>query len=173
MVRIIILLITVCLFHVPSILSAFCFEDAGRAFGINPFLLRGIAKVESNMNPDASNRNTNGSVDIGLMQVNSSWIPTMGFDSERLWTDPCYNVMAGSRILRLCIDKYGYTWEAVGCYNAVSKNKRADYSWKVFHMLKRQSNNIAETGVDREKKSSPAINHSSLSFSVRDSATIE
>lgn len=176
-------LLIACLFLVPSISNAFCFDEAGKAFGINPFLLRGIARIESNLNPNAINRNTNGSVDIGLMQVNSSWVPTMGFDPDKLRSDPCYNVMAGSRILKLCIDRHGYTWEAVGCYNAVSRNKRVNYSWKVFGMLKAEgrkgSNELRVTSNELKRGvppvTEPALSSSKgqLSFSMRDNAAIE
>jgi len=192
-------LLIACLSLMPSLSGAFCFDEAGGAFGINPFLLRGIARVESGLNPGAINRNTDGSLDIGLMQVNSSWISRMGFDRERLRSDPCYNVMAGARVLKLCIDRFGYTWEAVGCYNAVSRSKRVDYSWKVFDMLKRLGENTAERGAGRYsrpstrysevlqtakdnrlsiKKTGPGDKDSpsvipSLSFSVRDTAAIE
>ncbi|GAB4415803.1 MAG: hypothetical protein OHK0032_11940 [Thermodesulfovibrionales bacterium] len=169
-----------CSFLVPSISNAFCFDEAGGAFGINPFLLRGIARVESNLNPAAINRNTNGSVDIGLMQVNSSWVSSMGFDAVRLRSDPCYNVMSGAKILKLCIDRHGYTWEAVGCYNAVSRNKRVNYSWRVFDMLKAQgkkeSNRLrvkGQSGSAAGRQAAGEVVIPSLSFSIRDNAAIE
>jgi hypothetical protein len=31
--------------------------------------------------------------------------------------------------------RYGYTWEAVGCYNASSKNKRNGYAYKVWRAI--------------------------------------
>ncbi len=165
-----------CLFLVPSVLNAFCFDEAGKAFGINPFLLRGIARIESNLNPNAINKNANGSVDIGLMQVNSSWVSNMGLDPDRLRSDPCYNVMAGSKILKLCIDRHGYTWEAVGCYNAVSRNKRVNYSWKVFGMLKaegRKGSNELKRGVPSVTEPALSSSKGQLSFSMRDNAAIE
>ncbi len=165
-----------CLFLVPSVLNAFCFDEAGKAFGINPFLLRGIARIESNLNPAAINRNANGSVDIGLMQVNSSWVSNMGLDPGRLRSDPCYNVMAGSKILKLCIDRHGYTWEAVGCYNAVSRNKMINYSWKVFSMLKaeaRKGSNELKRGVPPVTEPALSSSKGQLSFSMRDNAAIE
>lgn len=117
---------------------SFCFEEAAKESGINPGLLRSIAKVESGMRPNATNRNKNGSTDLGLMQINSSWIGPMKLDRERLMNDPCYNVRTGAVILRQCIDKHGYTWEAVGCYNAFSKGKRVVYSWKIYRQLKKE-----------------------------------
>ncbi len=128
--------ITFILFAIPLISDAFCYEDAGDAYGINPSLLRAIVKTESNLNPQAINRNLDGSVDIGLMQINSYWFQRYRLDANMLLNDPCYNIMAGARILKTCIDKYGYTWEAVGCYNAVTRYKRVDYSWKIYNRLK-------------------------------------
>ncbi|MBF0505618.1 MAG: lytic transglycosylase domain-containing protein [Nitrospirae bacterium] len=122
--------------HPSSFSYAFCFDEAGQKYGISPVLLECIAKTESNLDPKATNKNKNGSVDIGLMQVNSFWIKSLGFDGDRLLNDCCYNTMAGAQILRQCIDRHGYTWEAVGCYNAVSPDKKKAYSWKIFRQLK-------------------------------------
>jgi soluble lytic murein transglycosylase-like protein len=113
-----------------------CFEEAGRGYGISPALLYTIAKVESNLNPGAVNRNTNGSYDYGLMQINSGWYATLGRDRWDRLSDACYNVHVGAWILRQCIDRYGYTWDAVGCYNASSKPKRTAYAWKIYSALK-------------------------------------
>jgi len=133
-----IFLIIICaapLFPLPAPAHPFCFDEAGRAYGISPLLLRGIARVESNMNPAAINRNSNGSMDVGLMQVNSYWLKTLGTTSGELLRDPCYNVMAGAWILKGCMDRHGETWQAVGCYNASSRDKRVNYSWKVYREL--------------------------------------
>ncbi len=67
---------------------------------MNPNLLRSIAKIESNYNPSAVNHNSNGSSDLGIMQINSSWIKPMGLDYQELVKNPCYNVMTGAKILK-------------------------------------------------------------------------
>lgn len=116
-----------------------CFIQAGQHYQVHPNLLWGIAKVESNFNPYAINKNSNGTYDIGIMQINSSWIPvlkTHGLKDERYLWDPCYNIQVGAWVLSQCIAKFGYTWEAVGCYNATSKVKRIRYSQKVWKELK-------------------------------------
>jgi soluble lytic murein transglycosylase-like protein len=116
-----------------------CFKDAGALYGVHPNLLWAIAKVESGLNPMAINRNLNGTVDIGIMQINSSWIPVLkayGLKDERYLWEPCYNIHVGAWVLAQCIKKFGYTWEAVGCYNATSKTKRVKYSQKVWKQLK-------------------------------------
>lgn len=145
-----------CLF--PSVLNAFCFDNAGNEYAISPLLLECIARTESNLDPKAININKNGSVDIGLMQVNSYWVSKLGLDRDRLITDSCYNTMAGARILSQCIDRHGYTWEAVGCYNATSMVKKTAYSWKIFRQLKAEGKKL---------KAKPTCS-SSLSFRARD-----
>jgi len=121
----------------PFFTGAFCFDEAAREYGLNASILRGIAYVESNNNPDAMNYNRNGTTDLGIMQINSSWIKPMGLNKEELIKNPCYNIKTAARIVRKCMDKHGYTWEAIGCYNALNQNGRVKYSWKVFHELNR------------------------------------
>lgn len=128
--------IALCIVLLPLSVSPMCFEEAGRGYSISPALLYAIAKVESNLNPGAVNRNTNGSYDYGLMQINSGWYATLGRDRWDRLSDACYNVHVGAWILRQCIDRYGYTWDAVGCYNASSKPKRTAYAWKIYNTLK-------------------------------------
>lgn len=123
---------------IPAIAYCFCFEDAGRYYGVSPQLLWAIAKVESNFNPKAINRNKNGTYDIGLMQINSSWFPYLkkhGINPSLLW-DPCYNAHVGAMVLRHCIDTYGYSWRAVDCYNKGKKaRENSRYVWKVYKNL--------------------------------------
>jgi len=54
-----------------------CIEEASRLYGINPIIVYAIIKTESGFNPKAINKNKNGSYDLGLMQINSSWLPTL------------------------------------------------------------------------------------------------
>jgi len=99
-----------------SYARAFCFEQAGEKYDIPPTLLRAVAKVESNLDPQAVNYNKNGSYDFGLMQINTCWRKTLG-DYWNNLADPCYNVIIGAWILRQCFDRYGYSWDSVACYN--------------------------------------------------------
>jgi hypothetical protein len=140
----------------PFTVLGFCFEDAGNAYRVNPLLLESIARVESNLNPKAMNKNTNGTSDIGLMQINSTWLKSISVSAKDLLDDACLNTMAGAWILRQCIDRHGYGWEAVGCYNAMSHNKKVDYAWKVFHQLKNEQNKsmgiTLEANIDSKGK---------------------
>jgi soluble lytic murein transglycosylase-like protein len=110
------------------IAAAFCFASAGDAYRIDPLLLQAIATVESGLRPDAVHHNTNGTRDIGLMQINSVHLPHLrsrGIDQQQLLQDPCLSVMVGAEILARFISRHGYGWQAVGAYNAGSASGRA------------------------------------------------
>ena len=117
-------------------LCAFCFEEAGEKFGVSPQLLWAIAKTESHFNPTVVSYNRNGSFDYGLMQVNSSWYGELGRERWMRLGDACYNVQIGAWILSQCVQRYGYSWAAVGCYNSVAKDKGVAYANRVYQTLK-------------------------------------
>ncbi|KWE62904.1 lytic transglycosylase [Burkholderia ubonensis] len=122
-----------------------CFTKAGERHGIDPLLLAAIAKVESAMNPRAMNHNSNGTYDIGLMQINSSHLPRLikvGVTHKRLIDGPCTSIDTGASILAGFIERHGYTWNAVGAYNAGSSPKReparkayATKVWREYRQL--------------------------------------
>lgn len=110
-----------------------CFHDAARRYGVDAGILQAIAEVESGMNPMAIGRNRDGSVDIGLMQINSRWLSVLapyGIRREDLY-DPCVSIHVGAWILAQNIQRYGETWRAVGAYNAASESKRLRYVHRV------------------------------------------
>lgn len=80
-------------------------EKIAKAFPENPEVMVAVAKAESNLNPYAANRNTNGSRDIGLFQINSVH---GGNDLELFDVDK--NIEAARKVY----DKQGITaWSAV------------------------------------------------------------
>lgn len=126
--------------------QAFCFNEAGARYHIDPRLLRSMSKVESRFNPAAIgyNRNKKGVVtsrDFGLMQINSTHVSgliSMGVihDWQELLTKPCLNVMVGAWILAKHLQVCGVTWECLGSYNAGfaddNQRKRMLYARKVY-----------------------------------------
>lgn len=131
---------------------AFCFDEAGALYGVPPNLLRGIAQVESSMNPHALNEGhvkRTRSVDIGLMQINSRWLTSeplksLGYTQAHL-LNPCANVKIGAWILAQEFRQLGTNWDAVGAYNASCRTLKGDdcsrarltYAWKVFRAMER------------------------------------
>jgi soluble lytic murein transglycosylase-like protein len=118
-----------------------CWEEAATRYQMNSCLLRAIAHTESGLNPLAVGRNRNGSRDIGLMQINSAWLPTLaayGITEGHLF-EPCTNIHVGAWILAGNIYRLGYTWEAVGAYNAAIPALRRTYINRVRRHLQADS----------------------------------
>ncbi|MFZ6774448.1 lytic transglycosylase domain-containing protein [Undibacterium sp. SXout7W] len=114
-----------------------CWDQAAQKYGINPYLLHAIAKTESNLNPAAINRNKNGTYDIGIMQINSSWFPILskyGLDEQQL-LEPCTNIQVGAWILAQNMQRLGNSWNAVGAYNSSNPTYRLQYALKVYKNL--------------------------------------
>lgn len=99
----------------------------GQLQGLDPLLLKAIAQVESNENPDAKNPNDPS---YGLMQLLCK-PDGQGSCSNRLnvlaWPphsmadlyDPDYSLKIASQILSWNIDRYGFL-RGIACYNAWS-----------------------------------------------------
>ena len=125
--------------------AADCYDAAAERHRVPADILRAIACVESNHNPHAVNRNRDGSVDYGVMQINSSWLTVLsrfGIERDHLW-DPCTNVHVGAWVLAQKIQAFGFSWRAIGAYNAGLKETafrerlRYDYAKKVYSALDR------------------------------------
>jgi hypothetical protein len=130
------LMAALALLGLSGVAQADCIEDAAAFQHVNVNLMRAIAQVESGTKSNAINPNSNGTFDIGLMQINSSWLPRLareGITQQSLF-DPCTNAYVGAWILSENIRQLGPTWNAVGAYNAASPDKRIIYARKVYDM---------------------------------------
>lgn len=107
------------------------FVEVERVSGVNARLLWAMAKVESSHSPQAMNRGHLGrtdSYDIGLMQINSRWLPTLakyGITETNL-KHPRTSIEVGAWILRDLFKRHGQSWEAVGAYNAACTQLKGD-----------------------------------------------
>ncbi|HIC1896455.1 TPA: lytic transglycosylase domain-containing protein [Citrobacter freundii] len=119
-----------------------CFKEAANRYQIDHLLLIAIAQVESEMNPGAIGYNRKKGVvvseDLGLMQINSSWLPTlaqMGITRYELLQKPCQNIYVGAWILAKNISANGVNWESVGAYNAGFKGANAPFRMKYAKLV--------------------------------------
>jgi soluble lytic murein transglycosylase-like protein len=116
-----------------------CFDEAAKYQKVNPLILRAIAWQESHNRPDAVNKNANGSIDYGLMQINSIHLNTLsqyGISSGTLM-EPCKSVYVAAWHLRQKMNKYGNSWQAVGAYHSETPAERDKYSRQIIGILSR------------------------------------
>ena len=127
---------------------ATCWDEASNDYGIPVDVLKAIAKTESGFRANAVNKNANSTRDLGMMQINTKWIPTLskfGISENDLF-DACTNVKVGAWILSKNSERLGWNWDAIGAYNvgcakldkAECARRRATYSWKVFSALQKK-----------------------------------
>lgn len=138
------------LFSAAADAGTACWQQAGERYQLSPLLLQAVAWQESHFNPRAVNHNKNGTVDIGMMQINSSHIPrlkALGIirRKEDLFS-PCLNIQVGAWLLAQHFRVCGLTQDCLGSYNAgfASNNapRRQHYArqvirhWQTFRHLK-------------------------------------
>ncbi len=115
-----------------------CFVDAAVRYQVNPLLLRAIARQESSFRADAVNENTNGTRDIGVMQINTWWLDgplgKAGLTEEHLF-QPCLNIHVGAWILANEIQRHGLSWKAIGSYHSPTEWRQADYARRIHRHL--------------------------------------
>ena len=106
-----------------------CFDEAAAYQHVNAAVLRAIAWQESRGRADALHHNANGSLDYGLMQINSAHqaeLRRWGIAPEQLM-EPCVGVYVAAWHLRKMMLKYGNTWDAVGAYHSETPALRDSY----------------------------------------------
>jgi len=152
-----------------------CFEQHAARFGLDANLLRSIAVVESGMRPHVDNNGAlprTGTRDIGLMQINTSWLPVLeryGIGLPEL-RDPCTSIEVGAWILSDLMRRHGNTWEALGAYNSACtrlKGKaclgtRSTYAWRVWRARQRQEPGLGHGNASGDSGSLMASKRASL-----------
>ncbi|AGN82294.1 MULTISPECIES: lytic transglycosylase domain-containing protein [Pseudomonas] len=130
------LLLAGVLTEMSSAAHADCFADAAARYRVSEKLLRAIQVTENRPGKaDAvSPKNSDGSWDIGLMQINSSWLPALskyGIGEKEL-LDRCVSANVGAWILASNIASHGHVWKAVGAYNSPNEKSQRIYIQKVM-----------------------------------------
>lgn len=123
-----------------------CVQLAADKYGLPVSLIEAILEVEGGRVGQAVH-NSNGSVDLGPMQINSVWLPRLadyGITREQLQYDRCINILVGSWILasQLKIAKnmegpvQRRIWWGIGAYHSRTPEHNMKYSIKVWQALR-------------------------------------
>ena len=114
-----------------------CIPAAAQHHRIDPRLLRAVLKVESDLRPWAFGRNANGTVDMGMAQINSIHLPELarhGIQSQHLF-DPCVASYVAAWLLRKNIDRHGLTWHGVAAYHSLTPEHNQRYQGLLMKVL--------------------------------------
>jgi hypothetical protein len=122
-----------------------CIESAAAVHRVPPAVVVILLSVEGGTLGHVS-QNTNGTVDIGPMQVNTIWVSVVAKHWRAtpvetyaaLRDNFCANVEAGTWILRQAMDQaHGDFWDGVGFYHSHDPGYKADYLRKVLRQALR------------------------------------
>jgi soluble lytic murein transglycosylase-like protein len=115
-----------------------CVTDAAALHGVNEGVLRAILWNESHMNGAAVNRNTDGSIDVGIGQMNSQHfgeLRRLGVTPQML-LEPCIGTYVAAWHLSKQVKVLGNTWKAVGAYHSSTPLYNQGYANGVAATLK-------------------------------------
>jgi len=117
--------------------AAPCVSAAADYHRVNPWILKAILKVESGFNPSAVNRNANGTVDVGMAQINS-----IHFTELRKWgiapahlMNGCVATYVAAWHLANQIRVHGNTWYGIATYHSASPCQNRRYANLVWNTL--------------------------------------
>jgi hypothetical protein len=118
-----------------------------------------------------------GTVDIGLMQINSSHLRPGAPLAKAGWTErdlyePCRNIHAGAWILAENIRRMGPKWDAVGAYNAACVQLQGDACTAARRKyIRRVWSKLAAT-PPQAPAPSPAVTPAPVNVVVEEPATL-
>lgn len=122
---------------------AACLMLAAQTYQVPPAVMIGIYHVEGGR-VGQEVRNTNGSYDLGPMQINTLWMPMLAEHwgvseaTARRWVrdDGCTNVQVSAWIFRRNWDEAGSLSKAIAWYNSRTPSIGRRYLHKVITVMK-------------------------------------
>ena len=124
---------------------ATCLMLAAQNYNVPPAVMLGIMHVEGGQVGQAVGPNDNGTYDLGPMQINTMWVPSLA----KFWNvehkvalkmikdDPCINVNVSAWILRQRLDESGNLTLAIAHYHSKTPKFGYVYARKVIGAMRR------------------------------------
>jgi hypothetical protein len=128
-----------------------CLLLASKTYSVPPQVMIGIMHVEGGR-VGQQVLNTNGSYDLGPMQVNTLWVPQLA----KLWRvdqttahhwvrdNGCVNVYVAAWILRQKIDRTYGLYSGIAHYHSATPWRGQNYAQKVVGVMRRKGLLVAE-----------------------------
>jgi len=120
-----------------SLRAQHCVGQAAAFHRVNADILHAIILVESDGRPSVVNRNRNGTLDIGMAQINSIHLPELsryGIQAEHLF-DECVAAFVAAWHYGRQVRRLGNTWQAIGAYHSRTPQHNQRYQRLVFERL--------------------------------------
>jgi soluble lytic murein transglycosylase-like protein len=123
---------------------AVCIFAAAQTYVVPPSVILGILTVEGGRIGQAV-QNTNGTYDLGPMQINTIWIPQLanywGVDQKTalhaVKNDACINIGVGAWILRQKMNETGSLSMGIAHYHSATPVYGHSYRMKVMGAMRR------------------------------------
>lgn len=116
-----------------------CMALVAQIYALPPRVLPSIQRVEGGA-PGVVHHNPNGTDDLGIMQINTIWLPYLASYTHlppaeirtRLLQRVCFNIAAAGLIMRIYLDETGGDlMRAVGNYHSHTPALNQDYQARV------------------------------------------
>jgi len=134
----------------PAQATAQCITSAATVYQVPPDVMFGILSVEGGHSGQAVGPNVNGTYDLGLMQINSLWVPQLA----RIWhvdyqtaydglrDSSCANIYAGAWILKQKIIETGTLYSGIASYHSTTHAPGIFYANKVIMTTQRSAQSL-------------------------------
>jgi hypothetical protein len=136
-----------------------CMLAAAHFYHLEERVLPSLQVVEGGA-PGVVHRNTDGSADLGVMQVNTRWVQpiatrihaTASAVQTRLTKDPCFNIAAAALIMRTYMNEtHDNLLQAVGDYHSHTGPLNQAYQ----AMVLAAASHLARTGAFQQAPAAP------------------
>ncbi|MFA4994549.1 MAG: lytic transglycosylase domain-containing protein [Bdellovibrionales bacterium] len=125
---------------------AACLLLAANTYHVPAAVMIGVMNVEGGHIGQEVGPNSNGSYDLGPMQVNTRWLPILQKTwnvsalTARSWVrdNGCVNVHVAAWILRQKIEESGSLWGGIAAYHSSTPRHGIPYANKVIAVMDRK-----------------------------------